>query len=76
MSGGKIEGKITKEIFDQYKFSSYPNEEISSLAGQICVANLIQAFKGIYDFQQIINAIGNAKSPNEVSLIVRNNLPL
>jgi len=75
MNSANIEGRATKSIFDQYKFSRYPNNETSMLVAQICIANLIKTFHGIFTRQQIMNAVGNAASPNSVSLAVRENLP-
>jgi len=76
MNGAKVEGKATKSMLDHYKFSrGYADEKTSMLAAQICIANLVRAFNGIFTRQQIMNAVGDAASPNSVSIAVRENFP-
>lgn len=75
MNIGRIEARDSKLMSDQYKFSRYADENTSMLAAQVCIANLIKAFNGILTRQQIMKAVGDAASPNSVSLAVRENFP-
>lgn len=65
----------TKSVLDAYKFSRYPDKQTAFFASQICIANLIKAFSGMFTRQQIIDAVGKATNPNAVSCAVRSHLP-
>lgn len=68
------EGADIRMIHGYYRDSRYPNEESALLAAQIAIANVVRAYAGILSRPTVLRAIGNARTPNAVSLAVRTRL--
>lgn len=67
--------KKVKALFHRYQVREPLNDVEAFDEAQIAIANLIQALNGIVPEEQIIEAVGDAKSENEVSRAGRSRLP-
>ncbi|OGK25660.1 hypothetical protein A3A46_04570 [Candidatus Roizmanbacteria bacterium RIFCSPLOWO2_01_FULL_37_13] len=75
MLEGSSSGSDINTVLRAYRDTRYLNEKTASLAAQIAIANVMKAFEGILSRGQVSKAIGQANTPNAVSIAVRSCLP-
>jgi len=71
----KTEVRKLLEIFRDYQRRKPLNEVDAFEQAQAAILNVVQAFRGLVSENNILAAIGDAKSPNAVSKAVRSRLP-
>lgn len=75
ITNGTTQGAELVNMMRDLRVSRVTSDE-AFIRAQRAIGQVIQAFSGLYPASIVIDAIGNSKTPNEVSVTVREALPL
>ena len=75
ITNGRTQGAELVNRMRDLRVSSVTSDE-AFIGAQRAIGQVIQALSDLYPALIVVDAIGNSKTPNEVSVTVRETLPL